>query len=298
VPIVLSDSEASEQPYITLNDKDGNAVTFHETNKRAVARASGLLGIGAPRANRRVRPQAHGGIDNTRWEDGRIIVLEGAVFSQVSQADAWAEFNAITTPMMQTLDYGPALLKWTTVGGSLPLQRLVRLASEIDPPLEEGAAILRYQVQFYAEDPRAYSQTLDTVQSVALSANGGGKVYPFAYPRHFAISGGGTLAYTNAGSRPAPPVFRVYGQVVNPAILLLGTSDRITINGTIPNGSYLEIDVQARTLKMGGTVNQANFLDAANTAWMEAPTGVSNWQVVASSFDTSARFDLLARSAY
>jgi hypothetical protein len=177
-------------------------------------------------------------------------------------------------------------------------QRLIRLASEVDPPLEEAAALLRYGAQFYAEDPRAYSQNLRTVASTALSTSGGGKTYRVTYPRTYTASGGGLLSYFNSGTRPTPPVFRVYGLCVNPTIVCLTTGEMITLSGTVPAGAYLEVDVAARSLKMGGTVNQAGFLDAANTVWMEAPTGASSWQLLADSFDGTARLDLLARSAY
>src|SRR4051794_7272304 len=97
---------------VTLDDASGNPVTLHETTKRGLRSASGLVGVGSPRDSKRVRPTAHGGLSETRWEDGKTIVLEGEVFSQVSVADAMAEFRLITAPILQTLDVGPALLKW------------------------------------------------------------------------------------------------------------------------------------------------------------------------------------------
>jgi len=283
---------------VTLDNSSGSAVTLHsESGTRQIRNASGLAGIGALRASTRPRPQAHGSINETRFEDGRLIVLEGAVWSQVSQAAAWTEFDAITKPMMQTLDVGPALLKWTRSGG-LALQRRVKLASEVDPPIEEGAAMLRYQAQFIAEDPRAYSQTETTATGAVLSQAAGGKVYSYTYARTYNPSGGGEASVSNLGTRPTPPTFKVYGYCTSPEISLVGQDGVIVLTGEIANGDYIEIDCAARTVKLNGTTNRLNLLDAASTTWFELPTGSSTVQLLAGTFDASARCDVIYRAAY
>lgn len=284
---------------LTLDDQAGTPVVLHETTKRVATNVSGLIGVAPLRDSRRVRPQAHGGIDETRYEDGRIIAIEGEVMSTVSIEDAYTEFRTITAPMMATLDGNATALKWTEGAAGLQLQRIVRLAGEIDPPLEGGAAMLRYQAQFYAEDPRAYTQTLTTVTGAALSQAGGGLVFPMRFPFTFAVSGGGTVSFTNAGNRPTPPVFRIYGRAVNPQIVFPAAGVRIVLNGTVEAGTYLELDVAKRTIKIGGTSSRLNFMDAANSTWFELPANAnSTLQLVAADSDGGARLDVLARSAY
>lgn len=467
---------------ITLDDADGNPVTIHdETGLRLASNVSGLVGVGAPRDDRRVRPNNHGGIDGTRWEDGRLISIDGNVSAPGDIAGAFADFRSMVRPMVQTWDASPALLKWqeganapitnlvsnpsfevdtstwtgangtiaqtntvadsgtqslmvtatsaaspvawyantpdritvtagvtyygrarfrsavtsrtaridlrwydssgNVIGGdstgsalttstsawgasevtaAAPVgatsvavilrvattsatsevhyvdavlftvssaavvyhdgdtsnaewsgtpglsasvhypgkQRLVKLASEVDPTLSDAAPILNYQAQFFAEDPRAYSQVLMTVSSNGLSAAAGGAVMSRAYPRTYSQSGGGVATVDNAGNRPTPLVFRIYGLCVNPTIVLVGVGTTITLSGTVPAGSYLELDTQARTVKMNGVTSQLSFLDSANSTWSEAPAGLSQWQLIAASFDASARLDVLARSAY
>lgn len=299
MPVVIpSEVAATETPSITLDDSEGNPVTLHETTKRCLALVTGLLGIGPLRDSRRVRPQAHGGIDETRWEDGRLINMEGEVFSPGDMADAYAEFRALAGVFLQTLDVAPALLKWTEAGSGLSLQRLVKLAGEVDPPIEEGAALLKYQAQFFAEDPRAYSQTLTTESSDALSEAAGGIIAPFTAPLLASQSSGGTVTLNNDGNRPTPPTFRVYGRCVDPAIVHVGSGTRIVLAGTVPAGSYLELDTQNRTVKMDGTTSQLGFLDSANSTWREASAGSTQWRLIASDFDEDCRLDVLARSAY
>lgn len=460
---------------VTLADNTGADVTLHQdaTNgKRWLTLATGLRGIQTLRSSKRVRPQAHGGINETRYEDGRSITLTGEIMSTISIEDAFSEFGLVAAPMIQTLDTGPALLKWqegsgvvnlvtnpsfkygttgwtTTppfgvagatlvntagsgVGGfegqvdttatihegvAIPLvgtflagvpytlsatlfgnaggesinfligdagagdfsfatetlvsgwvrysvtwtpssnrtsvfvniytavsavyrffvsgvmvtqstsaltyfdgdspdcewlgavgssssrsghalQRLVKLDGDLDPPFQEGQAVLTYQAQFFSEDPRAYSQTLQLITGTALSASGGGRTIPTPFNYTYSSSGGGTASFTNAGNRPTPPIFRIYGMCVNPVIAIVGGSLKLSFLGTIANGDYLEIDVAKRTVKLNGASNRLNFLDSANTTWFELPKGTSNLQLIAGTFDGTARLDVLGRSAF
>jgi hypothetical protein len=286
---------------LTLDDNTASAVALLSTAspyKRNIMTASGLYGLGTLRDSKRVRPQAHGGISETRYQDGQTISLDGEISSAVSMADAYNEWRTVMSPMLQTLDSGAALLKWSEVGG-LALQRLVKLDSFSDPVLQEAAAVLHYQVQFFAEDPRAYSQTLTTVTGTALSAAAGGMVMPFTFPFKFSVSGGGTASFTNTGNRPTPPIFRAYGRAVNANIVNLSTGKRIALIGTVNSGDYLELDASKRTIKLNGLTLQMNFFDAANSSWEEVPPGATyNYQLVASDFDGSARLDVLGRAAY
>jgi len=283
---------------ITLNDADGNAVTLHDeaSGKRGIERALGFAGIGAIRDSRRVRPQGHGGLDESKFEDGRLMVIEGAVWSPLGQDDAWAEWDAIIAPMMETLDEGPALIKWTRSDG-VALQRLVRLASEVDPPIEEGAAMLRYQAQFYAEDPRAYSQTLTTATGSTITG-GSGAVMPEPFPIVFGAVVSGEAVVNNTGTRPTPSVLRVYGYAASASILLIDTTGKIALTGAVAPGEYLEIDTQERTLNLNGTSPAQNLLDSANTTWFELPKGTSTIRLTAGSNDATARVDCLYRPAY
>lgn len=285
---------------LTLDDQTGAAVQLMNTAppyKREIVSVTGLYGVGALRDSRRVRPQAHGGIDETRYEDGRLVSLVGQIASTVSLADLYNEWRLVTAPMLATLDGSAANLKWTEPSG-LSLQMAVRLASDIEPPLHDQASMLDYQVQFFAQDPRAYSQTLQTITGTVLSSSGGGMVFPKKFPFTFASSGGGTVSFTNGGNRPTPPIFQVYGQCVNPQIVCLDTGVRIVLNGTIPAGQYLELNAAKRTVKMGGTVGAANFYDAANSTWADMPANAtSNFQLIAASFDGVARLDVQGRNA-
>lgn len=286
---------------VTLNDRLGAAIVLHETTKRALTSALGLVGVSGVRASVRSRPTAHGSIDETRWTDGATIALEGEIISQVGLVDAFAEFRETVRPMLETLDSGPALLKWTegaSGAGGNQLQKMVRLAGSIDPPIQEGAAILRWNAQFMAEDPRAYTQAETQSVGIALAAASGGMLMPFTFPFTFATSGGGTVSVTNAGNRPTPGKYRIYGSCVNPQIVLLGSGLRLAFTGTVAAGDYLEVDVSARTIRLNGSTNRQNLLDPAASTWFELAVGTNNLQLVASDFDGAARLEVFSRGAF
>src|SRR5262249_2707263 len=135
--------------------------TLHsDTSSCVLSSASGLFGVTGLRDSRRVRPQASGAVDETRWEDGRIISLSleawgRGVDRDAAHQDALANFREAVRPMLHTLRHGPALLKWTEAATGNELQRYVRLADTIDPPVTDLASRLRFLAQFFAEDPAA-----------------------------------------------------------------------------------------------------------------------------------------------
>lgn len=286
---------------LTLDNQTGTAIPLINPPKREIEEADGLYGTGSLRDSKRPRPQAHGGINETRYSDGKNITINGVIGSNISIADAYTEWRTLANTMIDTLDGTDTLLKWSEPSG-LDLQRVVRLDSLEDPKLEESAAILRYQASFFAEDYRAYSQTLTTATGNVLAAASGGLVMPFTFPIRFAISGGGTVSFNNTGNRATPPIWRIYGYCVNPQIVFLGDTvgRRLVLNGTVPAGSYLEMDMFNRTVRMNGSSAQsrANFFDASLSTWWELPVGMSNYQMVAADFDGVARLDCLARAAY
>lgn len=289
---------------LTLDDESGTPIELiSDPLRRDVATATGLIGVAPLRDSRRVRPQARGALDETRWQDGKIISIEGQV-TGASQELAFANFRQIVTPCVQSLE-APALLKWTEGAAGLQLQRLVRLASEIEPPLEgesSAGAFLRYQAQFFAEDPYAYSQVLTAVEGDTLSAAAGGMVMPFTFPFTFAASGGGAVAFTNAGNVPTAPVFKIHGGCTNPAIIHLETQKRITLLGEIATGDFLEVGTDERGnhyVLLNGSESQLNFLDSPNSEWFELPgNATSNMRLLAGTFDGSAFLEVEARSAY
>lgn len=273
-------------------------IPLHKTATRRLVSASGLLGVGLLRDVTRPRPQAHGAINDTRYQDGQLMTLEGMVLGSSDQA-ALAEFHSIAGAALATLDTAPGTLKWTEAGG-LSLQRTVKLAGPLEPVLDPTPRRVNYQLQLLAEDPRAYTQILTTAIGAALSLAAGGKVYPYSYPRAYNQSSGGETVVTNVGNRPTPAIFRVFGRATSPRVRLVGTDppQEIVLSGEVATGDFLELDVFRRTVKLNGATNRLNLLQPADTTWFELPPGNSTVQLLANNFDVSARVDVIFRGAY
>ena len=284
---------------LSLADHTGADVSLMPSDKVLVTDVEGLFGVEAPRQVKRPRPVGHGALNDTRFGDGRDVSVAWDI-AGTDQSDTMTQFRTITAPMVETWDYGAALLKWTEATSGLTLQRLVKLDSDVTPHITAGDdRRLVFTAHFFAEDPRSYSQTLTTTSSTALSAASGGLAFPAAFPWLFTPSGGGTVSVTNNGNRKTPPVFRIYGMCINPQIVVVGSStQKITINGTIATGDYLEIDVAARTANLNGATTQNNLVDSSQTYWFELARGTTNLQLTAGTFDGSARLDVLKRDAY
>lgn len=155
---------------LSLDNAKGEAVVLHEvsgTAKRALISVKGLVGIGALRQSKRVRPSAHGGINETRFEDGGTITLEGEIVG-ATYAEAEEQFSAVSQVMLETLDSGPALMKYETSGGRT-LQMRVKLDSDIEPVLSGVAPRYVYQCSFFAEDPRSYTQAATTLTGAGIT---------------------------------------------------------------------------------------------------------------------------------
>lgn len=264
---------------LTLDDRSGSPVTLHRTTTRRLTSASGLLGAGPLRNVTRSRPQAHGAIDDTRYQDGQPISLEGIVVG-TSDAAVISDFHTISGAAFATLDVGGSLLKWTEASG-LALQRVVKLAGPLDPPIAPSPRRLAYQVQFLAADPRAYSQTLGSVGA----------------------SGTANVSVTNNGNRPTPPTFRIWGSAVHPRIFNVTDSTYYSLLGTIPASNYVELDTYNRTVKYNGTTGTASMLIAGSTTWEDVNPGTTTFHLVAGgtaggTITAGARLDVFYRDAW
>lgn len=80
---------------------------------------------------------------------------------------------------------------------------------------------------------------------------------------------------TNPGNLPAPPVFKIQGPCVNPAVILRSANVRIQFTGlSVPTGGVVTIDAGARTITMGSTSVYSSG-DWASSRWFDIPPGNS-----------------------
>lgn len=158
---------------VTIANAAGTDIVLHEdtnASKRFLVSAEGLLGVGNLRDSKRVRPSAHGSINETSFEEGRSIHLVGEVWGTTIQKGL-EEMHAVSGVMLETLDNGAALLKWTEAASGLKLQMLVKLDSSVTPILQEGAGFIQYTASLFAEDPRSYTQAQLTAKGAGITGS-------------------------------------------------------------------------------------------------------------------------------
>lgn len=88
--------------------------------------------------------------------------------------------------------------------------------------------------QPWFESQQEYSFTL---------ASGGGFYFPMSFPLYM-VSSNVVYTATNLGDVWNPWVARIYGEVDAPKIKNLTTGESLELNGNVPSGYYLEIDVE------------------------------------------------------
>lgn len=293
---------------VTLEAPAGNVVTLHDvttgdTNAvgAAVKSAAGLIGLPTPKEAQRERYGAHGGYDRARYVDRRGPTFEGELWG-LTHAEALARHDDLTHALWSMLET-PGILRYERLDG-LELRAEVKPGS-YDPLLENASRLLPYSLQLSQPEPRAFGAPVTTVGE-GLNFGGGGLMFPFTFPLQFLGSSGGRVELENAGTADAPLVIRVYGRVVAPRIrvtevngVAVANGAEIVLAGEIAEGVYYEIDTDAGTVKLNGSVGRMEQLDASSSTFMVAPArSTVALQLIASDFDVAARLEVDVSSAY
>lgn len=272
---------------ITFTPAGGSAVSLHAVtigSKRVVTRAEGLQGSPPIREVKTVKGQQSGAYIRSKYVDARYITLEMEVIG-TSIEDSFDEFDTVTKALMSSVST-PGTLKWTRDSSGQALQVDCQLSSLAPLVLTDGGNMLSSQITLVAADPRVYDQSETTGTGTTIT--------------DAAI--GGTVSYTNAGSLATPPKIRIYGGITNPFVrkgtVAASVGAGLVFSGTVAPGDYLEIDVQARTIKTNGTTNALSLLTAASSDFFELPTGSSTVCMTGSAISGSPRVDLIYRSAW
>jgi hypothetical protein len=130
------------------------------------------------------------------------------------------------------------------------------------------------QFKMFAEDPRIYTSSLNSI-NVPFSA---GALTGFGFPLSFPFGFGGAAStdgafVTNSGNRPTPPTFTISGPCTDPSIRDETYGNILSFNITLASGETLVIDTKYKTVRLNGTTNRRNtmtnfewfFLNPGNT---------------------------------
>lgn len=130
-----------------------------------------------------------------------------------------------------------------------------------------------WSVELIAEDPRRYG-TLVGPLSTSLPSTSGGLTLPASPPWTIgATVTQGTIRCQNAGTIASHPTLRINGPVQQPQVLVIsaaGATSSLTYFGDLASGEYLDVDCDAHTVMLGGTVSRRGLVSGT---WPEIPPG-------------------------
>jgi hypothetical protein len=119
------------------------------------------------------------------------------------------------------------------------------------------------------------------------------KTYPWAYTPS---SAGSTVTATSSGNVSTPPVLRLYGGFTEPIVANLTTGQVIELDGvSLAAGQYLEIDVDARTVRLNGdpSLSYYNKINFGTTSWWELQPGANLITMSAGTQDATCELDVI-----
>lgn len=257
---------------------------------------SGLLDLPEVRSSDRTLLRRHGLLPGDDFLGGRSVALTLEV-----QADDAGALGAALDDLLEAFRVGPGeepfVFQFPGVAGGgkrLVYARTRKRSAPLDLSFLYGRA--RVEVELFATDPRLYGFVEHSGTS-PLPTAGGGVSFPMTYPVSFgALSTGGTIVATNAGTFPTSPFFRIDGPVTDPRIENLTTGESLVLDISVGAGEFLTIDVEARTVLLGGKASRYSSLESSSTWWDLEPG--RNEVTFRAATPTSASLSMTWRSAW
>jgi hypothetical protein len=262
----------------------------------SIARIDGILDQPETRSADRLRLRRHGMIPGDDFLGGRTVTVTLEVYGEDDAAFA-DNVHDLGLALAPGEDEAPLVFQLPGVAGG-GLRRLYCRPRRRSLPvgLEFFYRMPLAVVEFFATDPRLYDNTESEGLS-SLPSAGGGLNFDAAFPIVFgALSTGGTINATNAGTFPTSPTFRIDGPVTNPRIENVTTGQTLSFTGSLAEGEFLLIDTEARTVLLGGTASRYSWIDA-DAEWWDLPPGTSEVTFRAST-TTEASLTMTWRSAW
>lgn len=237
--IVLNDDTIANVPFVDIEIVTG-------------------LGNAPYRQTKRDHEGVDGGFMDAEFETGRDISLSGVVYANNNPLETfldslkanWAPSATLIPLYMLTNDTGLRVIFVKPLGCQYDWDALRRT----------GMTAITFTA--YAEDPRIYSGTLQTVILPLGAFTFSGVAFPLGFSFGFGgvtTTADGQFVY-NIGNRPSPVVMTITGPVVDPLILNDTTSSIMQFKITLGVGETLVIDTQYHTVRLNGITNRRTAL--------------------------------------
>lgn len=252
-----------------------DALQIHNTYLPAsggyfLTQVQGFWGSPPPRADTFDKARRHGIINRTKFYNARPLQLKGVV-AGITPADFAAKMDAL----MAILALGTQHTCYFTRSGAQPEQCTVTVSTEVTVQNNNPVLVQEWGATLLADDPRMYSQTLNSLTYDPTTNPSSGMTWPMVFPTAWGGSGINDLSISNAGQFPTPPIFTMTGPAVNPIVDNDTTGQHIYTTGlTMTSTDVLVIDVGQRLVTLNGN-NRPDLIDQSQTYWFELGAGVT-----------------------
>lgn len=207
------------------------------------------LSMPAIRTEEDTRMEAHGAFTFARYLSARHVIFEGDIHGTDGD-DLEDKINAMKTAFAPRAADGELTFELGDTVEKLLYCKPMRLDYRVIPLYSIGYA--NWAAEFVAGDPIIYSGTETT-----LTLDPGADSFGADFSIDFDLNFGGyptiTGMATNDGTFESLPVVEVDGPAKNPEIKNDTTGERLRFLMSVPPGSTLIIDFEARTAKIGST---------------------------------------------
>lgn len=255
---------------------DGGIVLNTEATPNApfvdIGRVVGLDSAPA-RSHEREYYGADGGFVDAENESIRPIVLSGTVYSNNaldleayldSLKANWALSGKVRNFYVMTPGVGTRVLFCKSLGVSYDWERGRRVG------------VVPIQFILRAEDPAQYGAEVVTPGVELPTGSPTGRGYNKSYNYGYGGSGvtSSVLSFTLGGNRPSYGKFLIHGPVENPTILNERTGQLMRFNTLIEPGSFYEVDLRYRRVRLNGESSRRTTLVGANI-WFPFEVGLN-----------------------
>jgi hypothetical protein len=247
------------------------------------------------RTSDQMRARSHGLFAGTDYLGGRSIIAEVEVVAPHPSETVWQSFSSALIVGAETET--PLGFQIPGLAGGVDVQvgaRVRKLSLPIERAYLNGHG--RAVVEWFATDPRVYSQTLTTATASQATVAGTGVTFPVTFPLSFggAVSGG-QLTATNTGEFPAPWTATISGPIDNPTLENITTGETLAFVGTVATGETLVVDSLARSVLLNGTASRYSWL-VVGSQWFGVQPGANAIRLAGTSGSGSVSFSF--RSAW
>lgn len=209
------------------------------------------------RSTERDHEGTDGGFMDAVYEKGRSVILEGMAYASGDQVESFLDSLKANYAPSRTLV--PFYFK--KPGVTERFLRVKPLGCRYDETTLRRIGATEIQFSMYAEDPRIYSSSANSVTLVQSPVAPSGRSYSRGYSYGYGAAVTPYVAnMVNNGNRPTPVVFMINGPATNPRIINDTLGLTMSFNLTVDAGSMLVIDTYYHTVKLDGANRRGSLL--------------------------------------